>query len=63
VQLKNADEYFIKWNQGDHQGLFDAEAKKLRFNRKNFLHLRTERYGHRNDGRERILDDGMYSIR
>jgi fructosamine-3-kinase len=29
VQLKNADEYFIKWNQGDHQGLFDAEAKNL----------------------------------
>ena len=29
VQLKNADEYFIKWNQGDHQGLFEAEAKNL----------------------------------
>ncbi|MCZ2485248.1 fructosamine kinase family protein [Aquirufa antheringensis] len=29
VQLKNSDEYFIKWNQGDHQGLFDAEAKNL----------------------------------
>jgi fructosamine-3-kinase len=27
--LKNSDEYFIKWNQGDHQGLFDAEAKNL----------------------------------
>jgi fructosamine-3-kinase len=29
VQLQNSDEYFIKWNQGDHQGLFEAEAKNL----------------------------------
>jgi fructosamine-3-kinase len=29
VQLKNTDEYFIKWNQGDHEGLFDSEAKNL----------------------------------
>lgn len=29
VQLKNTEEYFIKWNQGDHDGLFDSEAKNL----------------------------------
>lgn len=29
VKLKNEEEYFIKWNQGDHQGLFEAEAKNL----------------------------------
>lgn len=28
VKLKS-DEFFIKWNQGDHQGLFEAEAKNL----------------------------------
>lgn len=29
VQLKNKQEYFIKWNQGDHQGFFEAESKNL----------------------------------
>ncbi|TBH76006.1 fructosamine kinase family protein [Aquirufa nivalisilvae] len=30
VRVKVAQgEYFIKWNQGDHQGLFQAEAKNL----------------------------------
>lgn len=29
LRVKNT-EYFIKWTQGDHQGLFDAEAKNLR---------------------------------
>ena len=29
VQLQNGEEYFIKWNQGDHHGLFEAEAKNL----------------------------------
>ena len=29
VKLQSGDEYFIKWNQGDHQGLFEAEAKNL----------------------------------
>lgn len=28
LRVKNT-EYFIKWTQGDHQGLFDAEAKNL----------------------------------
>ena len=29
VKLQNEEEYFIKWNQGDHQGLFEAEAQNL----------------------------------
>ena len=29
LRVKNT-EYFIKWTQGDHQGLFEAEAKNLR---------------------------------
>jgi len=28
VKLKSG-EFFIKWNQGDHHGLFEAEAKNL----------------------------------
>lgn len=28
LRIKNT-EYFIKWTQGDHQGLFEAEAKNL----------------------------------
>lgn len=29
VKLQNEEEYFIKWNQGDHQGLFEAESQNL----------------------------------
>ena len=36
VKLKSG-EFFIKWNQGDHHGLFEAEAKNLQLLNQSFL--------------------------
>jgi protein-ribulosamine 3-kinase len=50
--------YFIKWNQGDHEGMFESEAKSMELIRQtNTIHVpKVYAYGKKADGAYLMLD-------
>lgn len=54
----NSGKYFIKWNQGDHEGMFESEAKCMELIREtNTIHVpKVYGYGKKADGAYLMLD-------
>ncbi|MFT4032348.1 MAG: fructosamine kinase family protein [Siphonobacter sp.] len=54
----NGHSYFIKWNQGDHEGMFESEARSLnRLRETKIISIPAiHGYGHRSDGAYLIMD-------
>jgi protein-ribulosamine 3-kinase len=53
-----AGKYFVKWNKGDHEGMFESEAKSMELLREtNTVHVpKVYGYGKKDDGSYLMLD-------
>lgn len=56
--VTQSGKYFIKWNKGDHEGMFESEAKSMELIREtNTVHVpRVYGYGKKQDGAYLMLD-------